>query len=186
MKTNHPSLFLQNQNHSENMIIPHIETIAKKKLIGKSLTMSFSNNRTSELWQSFMSRRKEIQNAVGTDLFNIQIYENLNPFEDFNPEVVFEKWASIEVTDFNSIPAGMEAFTLQEGLYAVFDYKGNSPEIFQNIFQKWIPNSGYELAHRPHFEVLGEKYKNNDPDSEEEIWIPIQKKLPRRKPSGQS
>jgi hypothetical protein len=24
--------------------------------------------------------------------------------------------------------------------------------------------------------LLGEKYKNNDPDSEEEIWIPIRKK----------
>jgi AraC family transcriptional regulator len=173
MKTNHLSLFLQYQNHAENMIIPRIETLRKKKLIGKRLTMSFANNRTSELWQIFMFQRKEIQNAIGTDLFNVQNYGSINPFEDFNPEVVFEKWASVEVTDFNSIPEGMEAFTLQEGLYAVFDYKGNSPEIFQYIFQKWLPNSGYELAHRPHFEVLGEKYKNNDPDSEEEIWIPI-------------
>jgi AraC family transcriptional regulator len=29
------------------------------------------------------------------------------------------------------------------------------------------------LDQRPHVEVMGEKYKNNDPDSEEEIWIPI-------------
>ncbi len=28
-------------------------------------------------------------------------------------------------------------------------------------------------------EVLGEKYKNADPNSEEEIWIPI-----KRKPAG--
>ncbi len=39
-----------------------------------------------------------------------------------------------------------------------------------------LPNSEYELENRPHFEVLGEKYKNNDPNSEEEIWIPIKKK----------
>ena len=80
----------------------------------------------------------------------------------------------------------MEAFTLRGGLYAVFDYQGNSPEIFQYISQKWLPNSDYKLDKRPHFEILGEKYKNNNPDSEEEIWIPITKKLPRRKPSGQS
>jgi len=32
------------------------------------------------------------------------------------------------------------------------------------------------LDDRPHFEVLGDKYKNADPDSEEEIWIPIRTK----------
>ncbi len=168
------------------MQIPRIETPSQKKLIGKKLAMSFANNRTPELWRSFMSRRNEIQNAVSTDLFSVQYYGNINPFEDFNPEAIFEKWATIEVTDFNNIPTGLEVFTLEEGLYAVFDYRGNSPEIFQYIFKNWLPNSGYELAYRPHFEILGEKYKNNDPDSEEEIWIPIQKKLPRRKPSGQS
>jgi len=28
-----------------------------------------------------------------------------------------------------------------------------------------------------HFELLGEKYKNNHPDSEEEVWIPIKEKI---------
>jgi AraC family transcriptional regulator len=168
------------------MIIPRIERLSEKKLIGKKLKMSFANNRTPELWRSFMPRRKEIKNAVGTDLFNVQNYGNINPFEDFDPKAIFERWATVEVTDFDNIPDGMEAFTLKGGLYAVFDYKGDSPEIFQYIFKNWLPNSGYELAQRPHFEILGEKYKNNDPDSEEQIWIPIQKKLPRRKPSGQS
>jgi AraC family transcriptional regulator len=39
-----------------------------------------------------------------------------------------------------------------------------------------LPNSAYELDDREHFELLGEKYKNNDPNSEEEIWIPIRPK----------
>ncbi|MFM9945765.1 MAG: GyrI-like domain-containing protein, partial [Bacteroidia bacterium] len=44
------------------------------------------------------------------------------------------------------------------------------------IYGTWIPNSEYNLDNRPHFEILGEKYKNNHPDSEEEIWIPIKPK----------
>jgi AraC family transcriptional regulator len=66
-------------------------------------------------------------------------------------------------------------FSIPGGLYAVFDYKGSSTDssIFQYIFETWLPNSDYELDNRPHFEVLGDKYKNNDPASEEEIWIPI-------------
>jgi AraC family transcriptional regulator len=35
-----------------------------------------------------------------------------------------------------------------------------------------LPGSEYFLDNRPHFEVLGDKYKNNDPTSEEEIWKP--------------
>jgi AraC family transcriptional regulator len=38
-----------------------------------------------------------------------------------------------------------------------------------------LPASGYELDDRPHFEILGERYKNNDPDSEEELWFPVRK-----------
>jgi AraC family transcriptional regulator len=36
-----------------------------------------------------------------------------------------------------------------------------------------VTNSKYLLDNRPHFETLGEKYKNEDPSSEEEVWIPI-------------
>lgn len=67
---------------------------------------------------------------------------------------------------------------LPKGLYPVFDYTGNSadPSIFQYIYGDWIPNSEYELDDRPHFEALGARYANDDPLSEEEVWIPIKKK----------
>ncbi len=48
--------------------------------------------------------------------------------------------------------------------------------IYQYIFGIWLPNSVYLLDDRPHFEVLGTKYKNAKTDSEEEIWIPIRTK----------
>jgi len=68
---------------------------------------------------------------------------------------------------------------LSSGLYAVFHYIGSSTGIsifHQNIFNVWLPSSDYLLDDRPHFEILGEKYKNNDPLSEEDIWIPIKPK----------
>ncbi|MCB0855813.1 MAG: GyrI-like domain-containing protein, partial [Bacteroidetes bacterium] len=48
--------------------------------------------------------------------------------------------------------------------------------IFQYIFFECLPKSDYLLDNRPHFEVLGEKAKLNDPNSEEEIWVPIRLK----------
>ena len=73
----------------------------------------------------------------------------------------------------------MEAFELPGGLYAVFEYKGKASEAtdtFEYIFYDWLPKSKYDLDDRPHFEILGEKYKTDDPESEEEIWIPVKLK----------
>jgi AraC family transcriptional regulator len=156
---------------------PRIEILPEKKLIGKRLQMSLANNKTQDLWQSFMPRRKEIQNSIGTDLYSMQVYDPLH-FTTFNPNNLFEKWATIEVTDFDTVLDEMETFTLTSGLYAVFFYKGlnTNTQIFEYIFGAWLPNSEYVLDNRPHFEILGEKYKNNDPNSEEEIWIPIKEK----------
>ena len=153
---------------------PRIETPEPKKLVGKRLTMSVANNLTGELWSSFIPRVEAISNRVSKDLISMQIYKP-DYFSPFNPANEFEKWATAEVSDFSQVPEGMETFTLTGGLYAVFDYKGssNDPSIFQYIFGSWIPHSDYLLDDRPHFEVLGEKYKNADPNSEEEIWIPV-------------
>lgn len=139
--------------------------------------MSFADNRTGELWKSFGPGRKEIYNNLTNDLISLAVYGPTH-FSDFKPTNEFERWATIEVTDYNHVPADMETFDLPGGLYAVFKYKGLNTDvsIFQYIFRKWLPDSGYNLDNRPHFEVLGDKYRNNDPDSEEEIWIPIKKK----------
>jgi len=155
---------------------PRIEQLAPKKLIGKSMRMSMLNNKTQELWQSFMVRRKEIENSIGSDLYSMQVYDQLLDVKNFDPAVEFTKWAAIEVNDFSFVPDGMETYELSGGQYAVFIHKGPASDFhqtFQYIFGVWLPQSKYELDHRPHFEVLGEKYKNNAPDSEEEVWIPV-------------
>lgn len=155
---------------------PQIKIFPSTKFIGKNLSFSYSDYRAFELWSSFMSRGNEIQNTIGTALYNIQV----NPENfDFNPKTPFVKWAAMEVSAFDCIPDGMETLEISEGLYAVFQYKGNqsgAASFFNQIYSVWLPNSDYELDYRPQFEILGEKYKNNDSNSEEEIWIPIRKK----------
>lgn len=160
-------------------LIPRIEVILEKKLVGKHLRMSLSRNRTVELWQSFMREIKGIKNIISPDLISMEVYDFPMDFKDFNLNTGFEKWAAVEVRDFNSIPDNMDTYILSGGLYAVFLYKGH-PALFQNtfhyIFNSWLPNSEYELDNREHFELMGDKYKNNDPDSEEEVWIPVKPK----------
>lgn len=153
---------------------PRIINLAAKKLIGKHLKMSLTNNKTGQLWGQFAPSIKTIVHRTSIDKISMQIYPT-DYYKNFSPTTEFEKWATVEVSNYDHIPNGMESFNLEGGLYAVFDYKGSSADasIFQYIFWQWLPNSIYQVDNRPHFEVLGTKYKNNDPNSEEEIWIPI-------------
>ncbi len=135
--------------------------------------MSITDDTTSELFRSFMPLRKTIADQIGTDVICMQVYDD---FKSFTPDTLFDKWAAVEVSEWNAIPAGMETYMLPAGTYVVFLYKGNPADFapfFHYIFSEWLPQSAYELDNRPHFDLLGEKYKNNDPASEEEIWVPV-------------
>lgn len=158
-------------------MIPRTVSLNEKKLVGKRLMMSFSDYKVGELWKSFMPRKKEINNSLCNDLISMTVYKPTH-FLNFSPLNEFEKWSAVEVSNFDNVPSEMETFTLSGGLYAVFDYKGLNTDdsIYRYIYGEWIANSDYDLDNRPHFEILGEKYKNGDPTSEEEIWIPIRLK----------
>lgn len=158
---------------------PRIETLPETKLVGMRVHMNFLANKTQELWQRFMPRKKEIINTVGNELHSIEIYPDISYFDTFNPAKEFDKWAAVKVSDLENIPDKMEKLVIPTGFYVVFPFKGTAKEaakIYQKIIGHWIPNSIYELDHRPHFALMGEKYKNNDPDSEEEFWVPIRHK----------
>jgi AraC family transcriptional regulator len=157
---------------------PIIKIVPAKKLIGKRITMSLADNKTVALFSGFMPKRFEIKNAVGPDVFCLKTYPS-DYFTRFSPTNTFEKWALMEVSDHTAIPEGMETFELPEGLYAVFHYKGPNTDfsIFEYIFKEWLPGSEYVLDARPHFDIMGANYKNNDPESEEDLYIPIKKKL---------
>ena len=155
---------------------PKIIEIEAKKLIGFSIEMSLLDNQTQTIWQLFMPRLKEIKNAVSADLFSLQNYPSTY-FTNFTPETIFTKWAAVEVKDFENIPLGFEKLEFTGGKYAVFLHQGDT-EMFakmaQYIYTEWLPNSGFQLDNKPHFEVLGDTYLgHNNPESEEEVWIPI-------------
>ena len=86
---------------------PRIPITAARRLIGKKMPMSFSDNKTVELWRSFMPRRNEIENNINGEFYSVQVYKP-GFFENFKSQKTFIKWAAIEVTDFNLIPHGIQ------------------------------------------------------------------------------
>lgn len=99
-----------------------IEILEAKNLIVKRLKMSLTNNRTGQLWGSFAPKIKYIKNKLINDKISMQVYDTLY-HTNFNPNNEFEKWATVEVADFKNVSKDMETFSLNGGVYAVFDYK---------------------------------------------------------------
>ncbi len=128
-------------------------------------------NHIVALWKQFMPRKNEITNSINNDLIALQDYEDPNDLQ--RP---FDIWACVEVSDFETTPKDMLSYTIPKGLYAVFLHKGmNAGATYQQIMAEWLPTSGYTIDNRPHFQVMGTKYKNGSPDSEEDFYVPVRK-----------
>lgn len=92
------------------------------------------------------------------------------------PEMTFEQAAAIPQAGMLAVQALIDAAGIRSGQTLLINGAGGGVGTFGYIFGTWLPNSGYIMDDRPHFEILGAKYKNNDPESEEEIWIPIKER----------
>lgn len=89
----------------------------------------------------------------------------------------------VEVGSVEEIPVGRR-HTTSGRFVCRFLYKDDARDattVFQYILGRWLVNSEYELDVRLHFEVLGDRYKKDDPDSEEQIWIPVKKIINKQK-----
>ena len=158
---------------------PKIVTLRERKLVGMCITTTISFDDTKKMWSEFVSRQDEIENKTARDYYSIQVYPEGLKLKDFKEDTEFERWAAVEVNSLDDIPSGMKPKTLAGGLYATFTHKGPVKTFVKTsnyIYGTWLPQSGYELDQRAHFEKLGKKYYGPDhPDSEEEIFVPIRK-----------
>jgi AraC family transcriptional regulator len=154
---------------------PRIVELEPMQLVGMSLEMSRIDNKTGELWGSFMPRRAEVARRASEDYVSMQVYP-AGPGQIADPAARFTKWALVQVEDFEQVPAGMSTYSLGGGTYAVFDHNGPATDLstVTFIFTQWLPNSSeYELDDREHFEILPPGYDALDPDAHEEFWIPV-------------
>lgn len=127
-----------------------------------------------KLWQSYMPRRHEIKNS--TSPRDLGICFPINESERSHPEEC-GYIAGAEVTTLDEIPEGMTGFTIPASEYAVFTHKGVLDTIehtMNYIFGSWLPKSGKKLKVAPDIEMYGQKFKLNHPDSELDIYIPIE------------
>ncbi|QLE00115.1 GyrI-like domain-containing protein [Galbibacter sp. BG1] len=151
-----------------------IEEAPASILLGLSTEMSLVDNKTKFLWSSFMPKLGEITNRKDEFFYSVEEYPD-DYFKTFNPTKIFKKWAAIAVYEMSD-KKDLEILKIPKGKYAVFNYVGKSSKVYtayQYIYGEWLAKTNYKLDDRPHFALMGAKYKNGDPASEEELWIPI-------------
>ena len=153
------------------MIAPTIIQFDGTLLCGASAPMTLRTFTPWTLWPKVMPQLSRVSNRKNKDLISLRSFEGIpvfGPTADPN----FTYWGGAEVAGPNE---GLEHLEIPPGTYAVFHYKGLSSDssVWRYIYIEWLPNSPWELDHRPHFELLGAKYKNEDQNSEEDIYIPV-------------
>ena len=172
-------LTIERLNHLKSNVTmkPKIIEIEKKKLVGLYVNTSLANNNIPQLWNDFMPRIEEITNKQNTGCYEIHPFDSEFKMENFTENMEFEKWAAVEVANFDYIPEGLKSLTIEGGKYAVFEHKGTMNNIqmsFDYAYGTWLPNSEYEIDKRADFECYGEKYLGPEhPESITELWIPI-------------
>ena len=166
---------IRKKSHSE-AIFPRIENLPETRLAGLNCKMSLVENRTRELWQSFMPQLGQVPNRMSAELYAVDIYPDLAYFRAFDPNRRFIKWAAVPVQSWEDMPGKFDKLVLPEGLYAVFRYRGTPADVapfYRRILEEWLISSTYQLDNRPHLAVMGAAYKGNHPESEEDLWIPV-------------
>jgi AraC family transcriptional regulator len=91
------------------------------------------------------------------------------------PNQRFEYIAGYEVEDFSALPADIGRMIVPRAHYAVFALAtvADIRPFWQQIFQTWLPTSGYKPRHTPDFERYDERF-NPVTRGPLEIWFPIE------------
>jgi AraC family transcriptional regulator len=126
------------------------------------------NGEVPQLWGVLGPRSDEVANVVkGNVAYGISA--NMDETGDF------DYVAGYEVSGTENVPEDMVCFEVPSGKYAVFTTTlPKIGETFQYAYHTWLPQSDYQPAGGPDFELYGEHFDPRDPKSDFEVYISIQ------------
>lgn len=79
------------------------------------------------------------------------------------------------VTQVENVPAGMTHIEVPANSYAVFKSTlATLPATFGEIYERWLPASGYQPANAPYFEYYGPDFNPDDVNASVTIYIPVE------------
>jgi AraC family transcriptional regulator len=119
-------------------------------------------------WQRFAPHIGHIPGQVGRTAYGVIC----NTDDAGNTEYI----SGVEVSDFSRLPTEFTRLRIPEQRYAVFAHRDHIAAIRRTwftIWNKWLPESGHQVAESPEFERYGEEFDPRTGTGGLEIWIPI-------------
>jgi AraC family transcriptional regulator len=122
-------------------------------------------NQIPALWDVFMPRAHEIPAKVNERV----AYGVMGNYDEATGE--FDYVAGYEVSATDHIPEGMTSWAIPAQTYAVLPTTlPTLHETYGQIYETWLPQSGYKHAGGPEFEYYDEKFNLS---AEMSIYIPV-------------
>ena len=119
-------------------------------------------------WQRFLPHLGTIPGQVGRAAYGVRC----NSDEEGN----FDYICGVEVSDFSRLPSDWSRVRIAAQQYAVFFHRDHISTIrstWSTIWNKWLPESGREVADAPEFERYDEQFDSTTGMGGLEIWVPI-------------
>lgn len=147
---------------------PKIVTKPSFNVVGFKYRGKNEKNEIPDLWQKFNKRFGELKHILEEEV----AYGVQDNFDHDSGE--FDYVAGIAVSSNDNQPADAVYWEIPEQTYAVFTTTLPAVRMtFDNIYSKWLPNSGYQRQPGPEFELYDEEFNSKDPSSQFYIYIPI-------------
>jgi AraC family transcriptional regulator len=119
-------------------------------------------------WQKFVQHLGNIPAQAGRKAYGVMC--------NFDDDGNFDYICGVEVTDFSRVPAEWSRARIPAQEYAVFTHRDHISTIrstWATIWNKWLPESGREVADAPNFELYGENFDSVTGRGLVEIWLPL-------------
>ncbi len=161
------------QDRKEAFMQPKIVNRPAFTVVGYCYHGNNQNQEIAAMWGKFTQRLDEIQTNNSLETFGVcQLPAGL-------PEGHFEYVAGMQTAEDAPVPEGMVKRSLPAYTYAVFEHVGpldSLGQTYQNIFQTWLPQSGYKpLESGLDMEVYDDRvFSDFAPDSIMYIYVPVQ------------
>lgn len=135
---------------------------------GKKYHGNNANNEVFHLWRESGVWMGKIAHVTNPNV----AYGVMGNYDEQSQE--FDYLAGVEVNNGDDQPEGLTSWAVPEQTYAVFTCTLPAiMEAYQHILQTWLPQSGYQHAGGPEFELYDEKFSPENPASLMYIYIPI-------------
>lgn len=160
------------QDRKEQTMQPKIVNRPAFTVIGYCYHGNNHNQEIAQMWGKFTQRLDEIQTTNTLETFGVCL------LPAGLPEGHFEYVAAMQTAENAPVPEGMVKRSLPAYTYAVFEHIGaldTLHQTYQNIFQTWLPQSGYkQLENGLDMEVYDNRVFNDfSPDSIMYIYVPV-------------